>query len=31
MVLVYGPRDDEELEIVDAVVATAHAWATGTA
>jgi phospholipase/carboxylesterase len=31
MVLVYGPRDDEELEIVTELVATAHAWATGTA
>jgi phospholipase/carboxylesterase len=31
MVLVYGPRDDRELEIVAGIVATAHAWATGTA
>jgi hypothetical protein len=31
MVLVYGPRDDQELEIVAGVVATAHAWATDTA
>ena len=31
MVLLYGPRDDRELEIVAGVVATAHAWATGTA
>ena len=31
MVLVYGPRDDLDLAIVAGIVATAHAWATGTA
>ena len=31
MVLVYGPRDDRELEIVAGIVATAHAWAVGAA
>jgi phospholipase/carboxylesterase len=29
MVLVYGPRDEAELEIVAAVVETSHAWASG--
>ncbi len=31
MVMLYGPRDESELEVVAAVVATAHAWATGAA
>jgi phospholipase/carboxylesterase len=31
MVLVYGPRDEQELEIVTGIVATAHAWASGAA
>ena len=30
MVMVFGPRDDDELEVVSAIVATSHAWATGT-
>ena len=30
MVLLFGPRDDEELEVVSSVVATSHAWASGT-
>lgn len=30
MVLVFGPRDDEELDIVTSVVATSHGWASGT-
>jgi phospholipase/carboxylesterase len=30
MVLVYGPRNEAELEIVAAVAATGHAWAAGT-
>ncbi|MCU1591220.1 MAG: phospholipase/Carboxylesterase [Frankiales bacterium] len=29
MVMVFGPRDEDELEVVAAVVATSHAWATG--
>jgi phospholipase/carboxylesterase len=29
MVLVYGPRDERELDIVTAIVSTSHAWATG--
>jgi len=29
MVLVYGPRDETELDVVTAIVATSHAWATG--
>jgi phospholipase/carboxylesterase len=29
MVMVFGPRDDAELEVVAAIVATSHAWATG--
>lgn len=29
MVLVYGPRDAHELDIVSAIVATSHAYATG--
>ncbi|MET7994894.1 phospholipase [Amycolatopsis sp. NPDC005232] len=29
MVLVYGPRDETELDIVTAIVSTSHAWATG--
>jgi phospholipase/carboxylesterase len=29
MVLVYGPRDEHELDIVTAIVRTSHAWATG--
>ena len=29
MVLLYGPRDDEELEVVAGVVETSHAWAAG--
>jgi len=31
MVMVFGPRNDEELEMVSAIVATSHAWARGTA
>ncbi|MEV0186234.1 hypothetical protein AB0I54_44490 [Streptomyces sp. NPDC050625] len=31
MVLVYGPRDDAEVDVVSAIVATSHAWATGEA
>src|SRR3954471_23512358 len=29
MVMVFGPRDSEELETVASIVATSHAWATG--
>jgi phospholipase/carboxylesterase len=29
MVMVFGPRDDPELEVVAAIVGTSHAWATG--
>ncbi|MDT7572348.1 MAG: phospholipase/carboxylesterase [Actinomycetota bacterium] len=29
MVMVFGPRDANELEVVASVVATSHAWATG--
>ncbi|MBW8795369.1 MAG: hypothetical protein JF597_17725 [Streptomyces sp.] len=29
MVLVYGPRDEAELDVVTAIVTTSHAWATG--
>jgi len=29
MVLVYGPRDERELDLVTAIVSTSHAWATG--
>lgn len=29
MVMVYGPRDRDELDIVTAIVSTSHAWATG--
>lgn len=29
MVMVYGPRDDSELEVVAAMVATSHGYATG--
>ncbi|MEV0069946.1 MULTISPECIES: luciferase family protein [unclassified Amycolatopsis] len=29
MVLVYGPRDETELDVVTAIVSTSHAWATG--
>jgi phospholipase/carboxylesterase len=29
MVMVFGPRDEAELEVVAAIVATSHAWATG--
>ena len=29
MVLVYGPRDERELDVVTAIVGTSHAWATG--
>ena len=29
LVMVFGPRDDAELEVVAAIVATSHAWATG--
>ncbi|GAA3184833.1 hypothetical protein GCM10010531_43810 [Blastococcus jejuensis] len=28
-VMVYGPRDDDELAVVTAIVETSHAWATG--
>ena len=31
MVLIYGPRSETELETVAGIVATAHAYATGTA
>jgi phospholipase/carboxylesterase len=30
MVLLYGPRDEAELEIVAAVAETSHGWATGS-
>jgi phospholipase/carboxylesterase len=30
MVMLFGPRDEAELEIVVGVAATAHAWASGT-
>lgn len=30
-VLVYGPRDGDELAVVTAIVETGHAWASGTA
>lgn len=30
MVMVFGPRDDAELEVVAAIVATSHAWADGS-
>jgi phospholipase/carboxylesterase len=29
LVMVFGPRDEAELEVVAAIVATSHAWATG--
>ncbi|MEV0479771.1 hypothetical protein AB0I69_03990 [Streptomyces sp. NPDC050508] len=29
MVLLYGPRDEHELDIVTAIVITSHAWAAG--
>jgi phospholipase/carboxylesterase len=29
MVMVFGPRDEAELEVVAGIVATSHAWATG--
>ncbi|MFJ4625986.1 luciferase family protein [Streptomyces sp. NPDC088847] len=29
MVLVYGPRDEHELDVVTAIVSASHAWATG--
>lgn len=29
MVLVYGPRDERELDVVAAIVSTSHVWATG--
>jgi phospholipase/carboxylesterase len=29
MVMVFGPRDDDEVEVVAAIVATSHAWANG--
>ncbi|GHE06965.1 luciferase domain-containing protein [Klenkia taihuensis] len=29
MTMLFGPRDDAELEVVVGVVATSHAWATG--
>ena len=29
MVMVFGPRNEAELEVVAAIVATSHAWATG--
>ena len=29
MVMVFGPRDDAELDTVLGVVATSHAWASG--
>ena len=31
MVLVYGPRDTAELDVVTAIAATSHAWAAGEA
>jgi phospholipase/carboxylesterase len=30
MVLVYGPRDDAELDVVAGIAETSHAWASGT-
>jgi phospholipase/carboxylesterase len=29
MVLVYGPRDEAELDVVTGIVMTSHAWAAG--
>lgn len=29
MTLIYGPRDEAELDVVSAIVATSHAWAAG--
>ncbi|MFD4787590.1 hypothetical protein ACFWN1_11130 [Streptomyces sp. NPDC058459] len=29
MVLLFGPRDEAELDVVSAIVATSHAWAAG--
>ncbi|MEV7983094.1 hypothetical protein [Streptomyces sp. NPDC086519] len=29
MVLVYGPRDERELDVVTTIVSTSHAWAAG--
>jgi phospholipase/carboxylesterase len=29
MVLVYGPRDETELDVVTSIVTTSHAWAAG--
>jgi phospholipase/carboxylesterase len=31
MVMIYGPRDDDELAVVTAIVETSHAWAAGQA
>lgn len=31
MVMVYGPRDESELDVVTAIVTSSHAWATGAA
>jgi phospholipase/carboxylesterase len=30
MVMIYGPRDETELDLVSGIVATSHAYATGT-
>jgi phospholipase/carboxylesterase len=30
MVMIYGPRTDDELDVVTAIVETSHAWAAGT-
>jgi phospholipase/carboxylesterase len=30
MVMIYGPRDEAELDVVSGIVATSHAYATGT-
>jgi phospholipase/carboxylesterase len=30
MVMVFGPRDEAELEVVAGIVATSHAWASGS-
>jgi phospholipase/carboxylesterase len=30
MVMIYGARDDAELDVVTGIVRTSHAYATGT-
>jgi hypothetical protein len=29
MVMVYGPRDERELDVVTTIVTTSHAWVSG--